>query len=187
MRSPGRAPDFRITLPFGTVLTTTISARIPLGDSAVLPPARVTLYLSARPTTLRMKRFTQFCGKALGNAIERNAAIGSPPLRQCRSVPASDSDDQPTRGVPVTAKVDSIQAEVGRDEGVVFRSSATTRTARKSQHGAVVPNSSQNGRIFRSSDHPPDLSNQRFFGNRHGNYYKRGSCCAGRCPLACDA
>ena len=80
IRSPGRAPDRNTASPFGTVPTTTISARTPFGDSAVSPPARVTPYFSARLIKLRAKRPTQLCGRLRGIASERNAATGSPAI-----------------------------------------------------------------------------------------------------------
>jgi hypothetical protein len=71
--------------------------------------------------------------------------------------------------------VDPFEAEVGRDQGVVFRSSASTRAGEKSQHGAVVSNSSEYGRAGPRLRQPTNLGYQRFLGNHHGNYYKRGS------------
>src|ERR1039458_7518093 len=80
MRSPGRAPERRTDFPLGAVPTTMMSARIPLGDSAVSPPARVTPNLSPRLIRLRAKRPTQAWGKSRGKASERKAATGSPPI-----------------------------------------------------------------------------------------------------------
>src|SRR5580700_8745928 len=79
------------------------------------------------------------------------------------------------RWVPVAAEVDPLQAEVGRDQRVVFRSSATTCARKKSQHRAVVSNSSENGRARAGLRQPANLGYQRFLGNHHGNYYKRGA------------
>ena len=66
--------------PLGTVPRTTISARTPLGDSAVSPPARVTPCCSASRSRPRKKRVTQDCGSLPGSARERKAATGSPPI-----------------------------------------------------------------------------------------------------------
>jgi hypothetical protein len=76
--------------------------------------------------------------------------------------------------VPVAAEVDPFQAEIGRDQRVV-RTLATTWTRKKSQHSAVVSNSSENGRAGPRLCQPSNPGNQRFLGNHHGNYYKLGS------------
>ena len=76
---PGPAPDRSTAFPFGTEPSTTMSARMPPGDSAVSPPARLTLKLppasadraGSRPPTLR---------QTPRNGQERNAASGSPPM-----------------------------------------------------------------------------------------------------------
>src|ERR1700733_16165197 len=74
--SPTRAPERRTALPFGTEPRTTTSARIPPGDWAVSPPARVTWNRSANLSRPPRNWFTQDWGKFGGRARDRNAAIG---------------------------------------------------------------------------------------------------------------
>ena len=91
IRSPGRAPDRRTGVPhFSPVLRevgecrtdprTTISANTPAGDSAVSPPARGTLKRFARNRNPFKNPSTQLCGSFAGNAKDRKAAMGSPPM-----------------------------------------------------------------------------------------------------------
>ena len=118
MRSPGRAPDRNPAFPFGAVPTTTMSARIPSGDSAVSPPARVTLYLSPRRIKLRAKRPTQLCGNPRGSASERNAATGSPPMAAMSLSPRArhrcptDSAECQSRRKWIPSRVKSVVTSV---------------------------------------------------------------------------
>jgi hypothetical protein len=66
--------------------------------------------------------------------------------------------------MPVPPEVDPLQGKVGRDQYVLFLLASAWQ---KSQHGAVVSNSSHNRRPRRGRRLPANLSNQRFFGNHH--------------------
>src|SRR5580765_7276556 len=68
--------------------------------------------------------------------------------------------------MPVPAKVNAFQREVGRNEGIASRKQA--------QHGAVVSDPGQDGAIPTASApmrnrgrHAADLGDQFFFGERH--------------------
>jgi hypothetical protein len=86
--------------------------------------------------------------------------------------------------MPVAPEVDSLQREVGRDQQII---SLILASAQKSQHGAVVSNSSDNGWTVRGRCQASNLGNQRFFRNHHGHQYKRRQWSVGRKqPLAID-
>lgn len=80
MQSPARAPDRRTAVPLGIDPRMTISASTPLGDRAVSPPASCTPHVFASLSSPRKKRSAHFCGTSAGNARERKAATGSPPI-----------------------------------------------------------------------------------------------------------
>ena len=75
------------------------------------------------------------------------------------------------RRMPIPPKVNSFQGKVGSDQRVLILLRASSR--HQSQHGAVISNSSLNRGILRSPRQTANLGNQGFFGNRHGNQYKR--------------
>jgi hypothetical protein len=71
--------------------------------------------------------------------------------------------------MPVATKVDAFQGKICRDEHFVRFSGMRW----ESEHSAVVPDSSLNRWSLPAPRHPPNLRDQLFFANSHGNYYKR--------------
>ena len=145
-----------------------MSARIPLGDSAVSPPASVTPYL--------FRQTDQAAGEASHPGLRqiprqrqrekgrhRLAAHGGNIAQSARQAAMADR----FRRMPVAPEVNAFQREVGRDQGFVSR--------RQAQHGAVISNSGEDRTVRAESTptsggfrHAANLGNQRFFGKRHG-------------------
>jgi len=89
------------------------------------------------------------------------------------------------RRMPLQPKVDSLQREVSGDQYVAALV-LTTPARQKSEYGAVVSNSSSNGRIFQTRRRAANPGNQRFFRNRHHNKYKlRSTGKLLRDPISC--
>ena len=168
MRSPGFAPERRMALPLGAEPTTTMSARIPPGDWAISPPARVTWNASASRSRPVRKRSTQLCGRLRGKASDRNAAMGRPPMAAMSLSPRVRQRWPITSAsVPLAPEVDAFQAEIGGHERFM--------AGRDSQDSAVVADAEANCR-HRRFVRSADAGDDRLFGERQANsiYKRRG-------------
>ena len=147
-----------------------MSARIPLGDSAVSPPASVTPNFSAR--LIRLRDETSDPGlrqiARQGQRKERRdrlAAHGGDVAQPASQAAVADR----FRRVPVAPEVNAFQREVGRDQNSVSgtRPGSSRSTAQSSPIPAemVVTWCRPAARPrLGGSRHTANLGNQRFFG-----------------------
>src|ERR1700722_12505252 len=108
MRSPARALERKTAVPCGTTPKTTMSARIPPGDSAVSPPARVTPYFFAKDINPRVNPLFQFGGKSPGRASDRVSPHGGDVAQAASEAPVTDGGWR----MRVPSKMDSFQGKV---------------------------------------------------------------------------
>ena len=134
-----------------------MSARMPPGDSAVSPPARLTLNSAASVSSPRKNRSTQAWGRSSGQRQRKKRRQRLPAHGRDVAEPARQAAMPHRLGrMPCPPEMNILQAEVGCNQGFM--------TPGNSKHGAVIPNADSAIQGSTTSfGFPANAGNQSFF------------------------